>query len=173
MRYCCKRVGSLLVVKRLQVTDCDLIYESAFLNTMTRFEGLLNLLLEEFICGQGSRNKGHFALITPRSRPVFRDVLTGGRPYVDLMPFKDCVDIASRFLNDAHPFSDIEMADRDILAQAVLVRNAIAHRSDSAIGTFRKNVNGVSSLPRHRQYPGPYLRRFFRSQPTATWNACT
>jgi hypothetical protein len=86
------------------------------------------------------------------------------------MPYKDCIEVATRFLNEAHPFSDVEEADKNILAQAVMVRNAIAHRSDVALTRFRQIVNGVPSLPRNRQYPGPYLRRSFRAHPNATWN---
>ena len=170
LRSCCKRVDLLLDARRILITDSDLIYESAFLNTMTRFEGLLNVLLEEFVCGSASTKRGHFALVSPRSRLAFRQILNAGRAYVDLMPYKDCVDVATRFLNEAHPFSDVEEADRNILAQAVVIRNAIAHRSDVALRRFRDTVNGVLSLPRHRQYPGPYLRRPFRAHPDATWN---
>ena len=48
--------------------------------------------------------------------------------------------------------------------------NAIAHRSDAAIKSFRQSVSGVSSLPPNRQQPGAYLRRVYRSYPTETWN---
>jgi hypothetical protein len=137
---------------------------------MARFENVLNMLLEEFVCGSASRRKGHFALVNARSRLAFRQIMNAGRPYIDLMPYKECVVVATRFLNDAHPFSDVDDSDRNILAQAVLVRNAIAHRSDAALKRFRQQVNGVPSLPRHRQYPGPYLRRFYRANPNATWN---
>lgn len=170
MRACCERVESLLKQKKIQITDCELIYESAFLNAMARFEGLLNLLLSEFVCGAESKHSGLFRLVQPRSREVFREVLTGGRAYIELMPYKDCVDVAKRFLNDGRPFSDVDNSDRQILAQAMLVRNAIAHRSDAALGKFRRTVTGVSLLPTHRQFPGSYLRRPYRAHPHATWN---
>jgi len=160
----------LLADDKIGVTDCDLLYESAFLNTMARFESLLNLLLEEFVCGNPTSRTGHYTLINPRSRVVFRKIMTTGRPYVELMPYQRCLEIAGRFLNDALPFKDVDPADINILRQAMYVRNAVAHRSPSAVGDFRKKVNGVLSLPPHRQYPGPYLRRMYRSHPDATWN---
>lgn len=170
LRNCCLRVDSLFDQKRLAVTDCELIYESAFLNAVARFEGLLNDLMQEFVCGLPSGRAGHYALIRPRSRTSFRVVFTAGRAYVDLMPFKDCVDIAKRYLHEGKPFSDIDQSDRTILAQSVVIRNAIAHRSDAALVRFRRDVNGVSLLPPSRQFPGTYLRRVYRSYPTQTWN---
>jgi hypothetical protein len=80
------------------------------------------------------------------------------------------VEIAKRFLNDGKPFSEVDQTDRNILAQAVLVRNAIAHRSDAALLKFRKDVTGVGILPPQRQFPGTYLRRPYRAHPIQTWN---
>jgi hypothetical protein len=163
-------VESLLAAHELVVTDCELIYESAFLNAIARFEALLNSVLEEFVCGAPSARTGHYALIKPRSRAGFQEILTGGRPYIDLLPYKDCVEISKRFLNDGKPFSDVDETDRNILAQALLVRNAIAHRSDAALARFRKDVNGVTLLLAHKQFPGAYLRRVYRAHPTETRN---
>jgi hypothetical protein len=163
-------VETLHARQKLGATECELLYESAFLYSIARFEGLLNALLGEFVCGQTSANVGHYSLIVPRNRPTFRNVLTGGRPYIELMPFGRCVEISKRFLNNGKPFSDVDSADQHILAQAVLVRNAIAHRSDTAIKVFRSKVSGVNSLPANRQQPGAYLRRVYRAHPVASWN---
>jgi hypothetical protein len=164
------RIDALLSSGRIAVSECDLLYESVLLNAVARFEGLLNQLLEEFVCGAASRSTGHFRLLAPRSRDNFRRVLTAGKPYVDLMPIGRCVDVASRYLNDGKPFSEISSADKNILDNIVLIRNAIAHRSDSAIKKFRTSVSGVTSLPSARRFPGPYLRHVYRAHPVATWN---
>lgn len=160
----------LFVIHKLGVTDCELIYESAFLNAIARFEGLLYLLLQEFVCGPPSANIGHYPLVRPRSRAAFRVLAKAGRPYLDLLPYKECKDVSSRFLNDGKPFTDVDDSDVSILGQALLVRNAIAHRSDAALSKFRKSVSGVNSLAPHKQFPGAYLRRAFRFGPTRTWN---
>jgi len=170
LRHCCTRIDTLLAVKRIGVRDCELIYESAFLNAVARFEGLLNRLLEEFVCGSSSRTVAHYSLMSARSRDAFRKMLTRGRPYVELMPFDKCLDIAKLYLNQGRPFSDIDAADKHILAQVVLIRNAIAHRSDAALLRFRSEVSGISFLPVHRQFPGALLRRPYRVSPVATWN---
>jgi hypothetical protein len=170
MKRCCSRVDSMMSKGRITPTECDLIYESVFLTSIARFEGLLNDVMGEFVCGPPSNKTGYYVMISPRTRSAFREVLTGGRAYIDLMPYKECVDIARRFLHEGKPYSDIQDSDRSILAQAMFVRNAIAHRSDLAMKRFRKDVSGVDQLPLHRQFPGPYLRRNFRANPTQTWN---
>ncbi len=170
LRRCCDRVDRLHGARRIGVSDCELIYESAFLNAVARFEGLLNDLLQEFVCGVPSTRRGCYALIQVRSRGAFRAVITGGRSYVDLMPYKDCVEISKRFLNEGKPFSEVDQSDRDLLAQAVVVRNAIAHRSDMALERFRRTVPGVSSLIPQRQFPGSFLRKIYRSQPDQRWS---
>jgi hypothetical protein len=164
------RIEDVYLRKEIGVTDCELVYESAFLNAVARFEGLLNVLLQEFVCGTPSRYNGCFSLVVPRSRTTFRTILAGGRAYVDLMPYKDCIEIAKRYLNSGKPFSDVDSSDREILSKAVLIRNAIAHRSSVALEKFRKDVNGVNLIPAHRQFPGTYLRRVYRSYPTETWS---
>ncbi len=170
LRDCCARVDGLYGVGSVAVSDCELIYESAFLNAVARFEGLLNDLLEEFVCGRASGKVGCFTLVSPRSRSTFRKLATGGRAYVELMPFKTCIEVSGRFLNDSKPFRDIDPGDQDLLHKAVLIRNAIAHRSDVALLKFRRDVTGVTGLPAHRRFPGPYLRRNYRAAPVQTWN---
>lgn len=170
LRSCCERIEALLAKEALGIRDCELIYESAFLNAVARFEGLLNNLLEEFVCGSKSIRKEHYRLVSARSRTIYRKVLTRGRPYVEMMPFDKSLEIAERFLNAGKPFADVDLADRNILRQAMLIRNAIAHRSDAAMRRFRQDVNGVEVLPSHRQFPGTFLRRTYRASPAATWN---
>jgi hypothetical protein len=170
LKGCCTHVDTLMSKGKITSTECELIYESVFLTSIARFEGLLNDVMEEFVCGVPSTKAGCYVMIRPRTRSAFRVVLTGGRPYIDLMPYKECVDIAKRFFHEGKPFSDIHESDRSILAQAMFIRNAIAHRSASAIKKFRKDVSGVDQLPPHRQFPGSYLRRNYRANPTQTWN---
>ena len=170
VKGCCYRVEKLLVARRLAITDCELIYESAFLSAVARFEGLLNQLLVEFICGKASRKAGQYTLLVPRTRQAFTEILSAGRSYVDLMPYKDCVEISKRFLNDGHPFSDVDPMDRNILANIMLIRNAIAHKSNSALSGFRKDVPGVAYLPPAKQFPGAYLRVTYRAVPPETWS---
>jgi hypothetical protein len=171
LEACCTRAEGLRVARRLSVTDVELIYESAFLNAVSRFEGLLSELLEEFVCGKHKARNGHFSMVSVRSRETYRTLVRGGREYVDLLPISNCIDVAERFLNAGKPFSTLDDNSRRILGQAHLIRNAIAHRSDTAILKFRNKVTGVELLPPQRRFPGALLRRTFRAHPVQSWNS--
>lgn len=166
---CCLRVEALRKRRSIAITECDLIVESAFLNAVSRFEGLLEDLLEEFVCGTQVPKVGHGRLIEPRSRSVFRVLLQGDRPYIDLLPYSTCTKVAKRFLVDGRPFVDVDENDQRIIGQALLIRNAIAHRSGAALKKFREKVPGVKALSPNRQFPGPFLRRVYKAHPDQTW----
>jgi hypothetical protein len=168
---CCRRVDNLHTRQRLPVTEVELVYESAFLNAVSRFEGLLSDLLDEFVCGKHQSTRGNRPLLTVRSRAAFRAILRGDRPYVDLMPYDQCLKIAERFIAGGGPFAELTDDDRRLLKQVSIIRNAIAHRSDKAVTDFRAKVPGVDVLPPHRRLPGTLLRRVFRAHPPQTWQA--
>ncbi len=170
LRSCCTRVNELHGHGYLSVSDCDLLYESTFLNSIALFEGLLDELLTEFMCGKRSRKRGHYALMSTTSMKNYRTIVLQGRKYVECLPYKDFLDTVKLYLNEGKPFTEIDNADRGILAQAVLVRNAIAHRSGHALSRFRDDVAGVAGLPPHRRFPGPLLRKQYRAFPTQQWH---
>lgn len=155
---------------KISITEMELVYESAFLNAISRFEGLLNELLEEFVCGRYQSPAGHVAHVSVTSRAVYRNLARGKRDYADMLPYSTCLELAERFLRNGGPFAAIDENDRRLLGQAFLIRNAIAHRSDFAITKFRDKVVGVSSLPAHRRFPGALLRRDYRAHPVQSWN---
>lgn len=171
LAVCCQRVDGLHNHQRLPVTEVELVYESAFLNAVSRFEGLLNELLDEFVCGKHESRHGNRPLLSVRSRAAFRTIVRGDRAYVDLMPYPQCVKVAERFIADGGPFSALSDDDMRLLKQISLIRNAIAHRSDRAVEDFRAKVPGVDVLPAHRRFPGTLLRRVFRAHPAQNWNA--
>jgi hypothetical protein len=75
------------------------------------------------------------------------------------------IPVAELYLADGRPFTDVSDTDRDLLAHTMKIRNAIAHRGTHALGAFRRDVPGVSSLPANRQFPGPLLRYVYRARP--------
>jgi hypothetical protein len=169
LRGCCKRIEGSRSSGSLRVVDCDLLYESTFLTAIGRLEGVLETLLEEFVNGEKSRKPQRYALVRPKTRAAYRTLLLQGRKYIDVLPFNYFLDITKRYLNQGHPFTDIDATDQQLLVQAVLVRNAIAHRSSYALVKFRATVPGVTSLASHRQLPGPFLRRTYKAFPLQTY----
>jgi hypothetical protein len=150
------------------VKDCDLLYEATFLSAVAFFEDALELLLTEMISGQKGTRKGSFAVVSAKSRDVLRHLIHGDLDYVEMLPFDKTVKLARRFPKAPVPFEVLDGGDRSRLADVVKVRNAIAHRSPHALGTFRTKVTGVNTLPLNRRYPGPFLRQVFRVAPDQT-----
>lgn len=145
--------------------DADLLYESTFLSATALFENLLERFLVEMVCGERGRTKGHYALVRPRNREVFRTLFRKNGQYADLLPYKKMVDVAKVYLNNGNPFALLDETDRDLLAQASKIRNAIAHKSEKALREFKKDVPGVSLLPPNRRIPGVFLKGVFRHDP--------
>ncbi len=173
LRSCCRRVDQLQKTGTLNIGDSDLLYESTFLNAIGLFEGVLEALLFEFVCGKASRKRGHYSLLKTRTHSDYRTILLKGRRYIDLLPYSELIDTVKMYLNDGKPFTEVEDDDRQILAQATLIRNAIAHRSTFALAKFRKDIRGVGSLPSNRQFPGPLLRKTYRAFPMSSGTSST
>lgn len=169
LRQCCSRVDQLQKNGALNAGASDLIYESTFLSAICLFEGVLDTLLTEFVCGKISRKAGHFSLLKTRSRANYRTILFRGRKYIDFLPYSELILTVRLYLNEGKPFTTVDKDDQEILAQAWLIRNAIAHRSSHALAKFRQSVTGVNTLPPNRQFPGPLLRRIYRAFPNQQW----
>jgi hypothetical protein len=163
-----ERADELLAEARIGIRDCDLFYEATFLSGMAFFEDTLELLLLEMVFGRHGTKPGRFALVKARSREVLRQLMLGDDDYVRMLPLERAISVAARFMRSPVPFDVPDVGDRSLLADAVRVRNAIAHRGAFALNTFRRKVTGVSSLPSNRRYPGPFLRQVFRTAPAQT-----
>lgn len=165
-----ERAKLLADAGQIRVADSYLVYESAFINAVASFEGLLQEIFVEFACGDPPRKRKRGSKITIASRDTFRDILFDGKRYREFLPYKDrTLVLAKRFLRDGRPFTDITDTDRELLAHAMRIRNAIAHQSDFAMKEFRKKVPGVESMPPRNRFPGPLLSTVFRTNPKQTY----
>ena len=166
-RSCCARVSDLSARGQLNVTACDLVYESTFLAAVCQFEAILQELLITFVCQRRRSTRRCRPLVTVGSRADFERIALGGRKYFDLLPYSEkTIPLAKRFLRDGRPFTDVEPNDLQILSDGMKIRNAIAHRSGHAMKVFRQDVAGTGSLPSSRCLPGVLLRYNYRAQPT-------
>jgi hypothetical protein len=154
---------------RVGVTDVELVYASSFLSICCQWEGLLESSLLEVVVGSPSAKPGRGRLATFRGRRHLRDVLLyPNKDYIGLETLKRAIGLATLFVPNGKPFSEVSEANQTYLHQAVVVRNAIAHQSDFAIKKFRASVPGVASLPTSKRTPGAFLRHEFRQDPTQT-----
>ena len=81
-----------------------------------------------------------------------------GRPYLDWLPYKDqTIPRARNYFNDGKPFTLLTPSQESNLDDYCTIRNALAHKSDSARTKFQRLISGLPLLP-HEKSPAGYLR---------------
>lgn len=103
-----------------------------------------------------------------KSHSVARDIVLGGRAYVDWLPYQFTDKRAEAFFRGGHPFSSLEKNDKREVERILLIRNAVAHQSRSARSKFEDQVIGTALLLPTERTPAGYLRSIFRATPTQT-----
>ena len=163
----CVRIENVFRGGKLKVTDVELVYSSSFLSLCSQWEALLEEILYEVVCGEQSKRSGNVRYVEFKSRQNLRDVLLfPTRSYLSIPSLKRAEELAELFVKEGRPISAVSAANRSRLAEAVKIRNAIAHESDFARKKFREAVPGVSALPRSKRLPGAFLRHQFRQSPS-------
>jgi hypothetical protein len=162
------KVERLLVSGHVTRHDAYLFYEGIFLRTVTTFEGLMEdlfvgLLAGGIIPGRNVRPRVHF-----RSHTIARDVMLGGRAFVDWLPYHYTDKRAEAFFRGGFPFSNLDKSDKKELERIILIRNAVAHQSRSARSKFESDVIGTTPLLPFERTPAGYLRSVFRQSPAQT-----
>jgi hypothetical protein len=162
------KLERLLLSGHVTRHDVSLFYEGIFLRTVTTFEGLLEelfigLLAEAIIPGTRVHPR-----VTFRSHAVARDVLLGGRAYVDWLPYHYTHKRADAFFRGGFPFCNLDNNDKKFLERVITIRNAVAHQSRSARQRFENEVIGVAPLLPIERTPAGYLRSVFRVAPPQT-----
>ena len=144
----------------LRDRELNHLYESTFLNLVASFDAFQEELFYSSILG-------HSKIVTVRSIVPFRSRAEATRfveasergPFLTWSRVGDSIERAKRFLVGGRPFSRFERRDRDanIHKTAVVVRNAIAHRSGSAWEKFlRLPMPGHHGASRR---PATFLRQ--------------
>src|SRR5687768_11145790 len=75
LRSCVARVEHIYTVGDLQISDCELVYESTFLAAIGHLEGTIGQLFEEFIWRSQSRTAGLYSLARVKSRDALRGLV--------------------------------------------------------------------------------------------------
>src|SRR5258707_258985 len=85
--------------------DVNLFYEGIYLRTVTSFEGLLEELFVGLLTGGITPAPNVRPRVTFRSPAVARDVMLGGKAYVDWLPYGFTEKRAEAFFRAGQPFS--------------------------------------------------------------------
>lgn len=160
-----KLLGKNEIVRR----DIERVYEGLYLDAITSLESLF----EDLFIGLLTQRIIQSSLkVKPRvyfkSDKVAREVVLGGRNYVDWVPYHLTEKRAKAFFRNGLPFTSLMKPDKQSLEQILYVRNAIAHRSSHSYRMFEKEVIGSVPLPPRERTPAGYLRSRFRISPVQT-----
>jgi hypothetical protein len=148
--------------------DVSLFYEGILIRTVTGFEGLMEELFVGLLAGSIMPGRNVHPRVTFNSPIVARDVMLGGRAYVDWLPYHHTDKRASAFFRGGCPFTNLEKADIKLLEKLILIRNAVAHQSRSARNKFENEVIGGAPVLPVERTPAGYLRTMFRTAPDQT-----
>ena len=163
-----RKLERLYTEGRVTRHDVSMFYEGIFLRTVTSFEGLIEDLFVGLLAGGITPGRNVHPRVTFQSHAVARDVMLGGRAYVDWLPYNFTHTRAEAFFRGGFPFCNLDKPDKKLLERIVLVRNAVAHQSRSARGKFEEEVIGTAPVLPIERTPAGFLRTVFRTAPDQT-----
>jgi hypothetical protein len=153
---------------RIAKRDLEHAYGAIFLAAFSAFEGMIEDLFLKLLAARISPPKGTRPLIRFRSDLVARNVVFGGRNYVDWFPYDRTTDRAKLFFASGRPFSNLDKNDSKVIEGLCIIRNALAHKSHHARHRFDDEViAGKPLLPKERT-PAGYLRSLHSIGPNVT-----
>ncbi len=157
--YTRKKMERLFSERRIVKRDLESVYESLFLRAVTSFESFLEALfiaiLREKVTYTGARVSVRIKT-TPKG--AIWDILLQRDQYLTWLPYNNTEDRAKLYLKDGRPFSDLTDGDRSTIMTITTIRNAIAHKSEHAMGQFRNKVIGSMALLPQERSPAGFLR---------------
>lgn len=163
------KMEKLLIAGSIVRRDMDLVYEGLYLDSITSFESMIEnlfigLLSGRTICGSPSV----VPRITFSSNRVARDIVFGGKNYVDWIPYHHTEKRAKAFFRNGMPFTRLIKSDKGKIENLLYIRNAIAHKSSYSKHKFEREVIGSLPLITRERTPAGFLRSRFRISPVQT-----
>jgi len=164
-----KRARELNVIRRkmeilcrkgdLNVIDVEEVYAGIFLDIFTEFEALIENLFLGLVSGE------LYSVVYSIQRKVkiipdsmVREIVYAGKSYLDWLPYKDnTIPRAKIYFNKGEPFTLLDDQQKANLQNYHFIRNALAHKSDSATKKFEDSIRGLPLLPSEKT-PTGYLR---------------
>lgn len=110
---------------------------------------------------------GRLQHATARVRPLANftsiraadEIVRDGRKYIDWLPFdRHTVKRSTLYFENGEPFNRLTGAQRRVLEELGLLRNALAHQSAHSVQRFRSEFIDGNFLPTWQKRPAGYLR---------------
>jgi hypothetical protein len=146
--------------------DVSLFYEGIFLRTVTSFESLMEELFLGLLTGGIKSGPKIHPRVTFRSATIARDIMLGGKAYVDWLPYHHTEKRAYAFFRGGLPFCRLDKAEVKSLDRILTIRHAVAHQSRAARRRFETEVVGSTPLLPTERTPAGFLRSVFSGAPS-------
>lgn len=163
------RVDQLFLRGKLTRFDIEQVYSGIYVEAFVSFERFLEDLFLGYVGGKVSmptiKVKAKMSFPTAA---ITKDVVFGGKDYIDWIPYERTTERAAIFLKEGKPFSTLSKTQKEMLKELHRVRNALAHRSDHSVDIFTRLVLGTMSLSPQERKPAGFLRSVFRVSPKQT-----
>ena len=160
------KMERLLSTNDIVIRDIDQVYAGLYLDAVASFERLIEDLFIGLASGRLTVSSVQAVpLVSFTNKRAMYEIISGGRRYVDWLPYNRTEDLANRFFQQGLPFTTLSNSEKRQIEMLGFVRNAIAHRSDHSKRVFQNNVIGNQSLMNREKTPAGYLRSVFRVSP--------
>ena len=114
--------------------DLELVYAGLYLDAITFFENFIEDLFIRLLVGTVAHpSRLVVPKITFKSPVTCRNIVYGGRSYVDWFPYRQTQERAEIFFQKGLPFTGLRDSDKENMNQMLCIRNAIAHKSRHAL----------------------------------------
>lgn len=138
--------------------DITQAYAGLYLDLFTHFENLIEEIFMGLLVGKVAHNNPAIAVrklkITPPTEA--ENVILGGNDYVKWLPFENTINRAEIYFS-SNPFAALSVQPyKNELTNFIKIRNAIAHKSKSALNKFNLIIANLVLLPVERT-PYGYL----------------
>ena len=161
------KMERLLSTNDIVIRDINQVYAGLYLDAVASFERLIEDLFVGLASGRLTVSSVSVVpLVSFTSRRYIYGIISGGRSYVDWLPYSRTEDLANRFFQQGMPFTTLSNNEKRQIETLGFIRNAIAHRSDHSKRVFRNRVLGSQNLMSREKTPVGYLRSEFRVSPT-------
>ena len=150
--------------------DIEQVYLGLFIDAMTSFESLIEKLFVGILVGKiKPRTKRIVPRISFESNRIAREVVLGGRNYVDWFPYEEQTEKRARaFFRNGLPFTCFSDPEKAQLRNLNYIRNAIAHQSNFSKRQFERKVIASLYLTIQEKTPAGFLRSKIRITPDQT-----
>ena len=164
-----RKVERLFNAGELVRRDIEQVYSGLYLDAVTSLENLIeNLFIGLLVGSVAPTHSGINPRVTFKSPLIAREIVLGGRNYVDWLPFDHTEKRSKAFFRNGAPFTNLEKADKGQMDRFLSVRHAIAHKSSHSQRVFEQRVIGSAPLTNREKTPAGFLRSVFRVAPVQT-----